>query len=107
VTRFELEHVIRASGDVAKSNDLVIIGSQSILGQYPDAPSECLLSFEADVYPKDNPGKSIEIDGTLGEGSLFHQTHGYYAHGVSPETAILPKGFEERLIPVRNENTRN
>lgn len=27
-------------------------------------------------------------------------------HGVGPETAILPSGWEERLIAVRNENTR-
>lgn len=46
------------------------------------------------------------IDGAIGERSPFHQTFGYYAHGVGPETATLPAGWEERLVPVCNENTR-
>ena len=33
-------------------------------------------------------------------------SHGYYAPGVAPSTAILPRGREERLVPLRNENTR-
>ena len=33
--RSELEHIIRASGDVAQDDEIVIIGSQSILGQFP------------------------------------------------------------------------
>lgn len=37
---------------------------------------------------------------------MFHETFGYYAQGVGPETAICPAGWEERLVPVRNENTR-
>ena len=45
------------------------------------------------------------IDGSIGEGSPFHQTFGYYAHGVSQETAVLPAGWRERLVPVRNQNT--
>ena len=28
-----------------------------------------------------------KIDGAIGEGSQFHQTYGYYAQGVGPETA--------------------
>lgn len=28
------------------------------------------------------------------------------AHGVAPETAVLPAGWRDRLVPVRNENTR-
>jgi hypothetical protein len=36
--RSELEHVIRASGEIAKDDEVIIIGSQAILGQFPDAP---------------------------------------------------------------------
>jgi len=47
------------------------------------------------------------IDGCIGELSPFHSTYGYYAHGVGPETARnLPSGWEKRLIPMSNENTR-
>ena len=36
--RSELEHLIRAAGSIANDAEIVIIGSQSILGQFPDAP---------------------------------------------------------------------
>jgi len=31
--------------------------------------------------------------------------HGYYAQGVGPETALLPSGWKDRLVVIRNENT--
>ena len=61
--------------------------------------------MDADVYPKDRPELSIVIDGAIGELSIFHSTFGYYAHGVGEETAILPLGWEGRLVKVENENT--
>ena len=106
MTRDQLEHIIRASADIAADDEIVIIGSQAILGQFPDAPAELLVSMEADVYPKNRPERSDLIDGTIGEGSPFHETYGYYAQGVGRTTAVLPHGWEERLVPVRNENTR-
>jgi hypothetical protein len=39
-------------------------------------------------------------DGSLGELSQFHQTHGFYVHGVSIEAATLPSGWEDRTVPV-------
>jgi hypothetical protein len=103
--RHELEHVIRAACAIADVDDIVVVGSQAILGQFPDAPAELTKSNEADVYPKDAPDKAHLIDGAIGEKSIFEETFGYYAHGVAPNTAILPRGALERLIPVRNENT--
>ncbi len=64
--RSELEHIIRACGDVAQDDEIVIIGSQSILGQFPDAPIRLLASMEADVYPNHNPSLADEIDGAMG-----------------------------------------
>ena len=103
--RSELEHIIRASGDIAEDDEIVIIGSQSILGQFPDAPMRLLVSMEADVYPKHNPERADDVDGAIGEGSAFHELHGYYAQGVGPETAVLPSGWKDRLVVVKNENT--
>jgi hypothetical protein len=103
--RSELEHVIRASGDIAQDDEIVVIGSQSILGQFPDAPVRLLVSMEMDVYPKNKPELADKIDGAIGEGSSFHEQNGYYAQGVGPETAVLPDGWQERLIVVNNENT--
>jgi hypothetical protein len=103
--RSELEHIIRASGDIARDDEIVIIGSQSILGQFPDAAMRLLASMEADVYPNHRPDLANEVDVAIGEGSSFHELHGYYAQGVGPETAVLPRGWNDRLIVVKNENT--
>ena len=105
--RAELEHVIRAAAEVSKDHELVIVGSQAILGQFPDAPETMLMSREADIYPKNHPERSDEIDGSLGDGSYFDSSFGYYAHAVGPETAKAPAGWEDRLIPVQSENTGN
>jgi hypothetical protein len=99
--REELEHVIRAAATVAGENEIVVVGSQAILGQFPHAPDALLFSQEADVYPRERPERAIEIDGAMGDGSQFHETFGYYAHGVGPETAKAPTGWEGRLVPVR------
>lgn len=63
------------------------------------------MSIELDIYPKRNPRLADFIDGNIGELTAFHQQFGYYAHGVGPETAILPDGWEQRLVAVQNENT--
>lgn len=75
--RSQLEHIIRAAAGNADATDLVVIGSQAILGTYPDAPDELLVSMEADVFPRDRPQDSILIDGGIGERSVFHETFGY------------------------------
>jgi hypothetical protein len=106
MTRLQLEHVIRAAGTIADVEDLILIGSQAILGEFPDAPEELLVSNEADVYPTRHPERSDLIDSTIGEGSPFQKSFGYYAHGVGETTAILPRGWRERLILVSGENTR-
>jgi len=102
----QLEHIIRAAAGNADTTEIVIIGSQAVLGTYPDAPDELLVSMEADVFPRDRPEDSILIDGGIGERSIFHETFGYYAHGVAEDTATLPPGWRERLVPIRNDNTR-
>jgi hypothetical protein len=79
-----LERIIRAAADVTGDQEIVVIGSQAILGQHPDAPHRLLLSPEADVYPLNRRDQVDEIDGVLGEGSMFHDTH----------------------VPIRNDNTR-
>ena len=106
MNRAQLEHVIRAAADLADDDEIVVIGSQAILGQFPDAPAELCVSNEADVYPKNRPERWDLIDGSIGELSPFHNTYGYYAQGVEEGTAVLPDGWKERLVPVRNANTR-
>jgi len=89
MTRDQLEHVIRAAATIAVDDEIVVIGSQAILGEYPDAPEELLVSVEADVYPRHHVERADLIDGSIGEGSPFHSTFGYYAHGVGPGREVL------------------
>jgi hypothetical protein len=105
MTRAALEHLLRAAAAITNERDFVVIGSQAILGQHPDAPACLLTSIEADLYPRDAPEKSDLVDGAIGELSAFHQSFGYYAHGVDETTATLPAGWVQRLVPVHNENT--
>ena len=90
MTRHQLEHVIRAAAASANVREIVVIGSQAILGSFPSPPKQLQQSMDADVYPKDRPDLAIVIDGAIGELSIFHSTFGYYAHGVGEETAVLP-----------------
>lgn len=105
MNRESLEHLIRAAAAVTNEDELVIIGSQSILGSVPNAPEELLFSREADIYPLRNPEAADLIDGAIGEDSTFDEHFGYYAQGVGPETAKLPSGWEGRLIKIQNANT--
>ena len=104
--RSELEHLIRAAGSIANDAEIVVIGSQAILAQFPNAPSALLVSVEADLFPLHHPERADLIDGSIGEGSSFHELFGYYAQGVGERTAVLPKGWRDRLIRIENANTQ-
>lgn len=106
MTREQLEHLLRAAADIADDDAIVVIGSQAILGQFPEAPASMRASVEADLFPLHHPERSDVIEGSIGELSPFHQTFGYYAQGVTERTARLPQGWKERLILIQNENTR-
>ncbi len=105
MTRTQLEHIIRAACSIAEDTELVIVGSQAVLGQFPDAPAELLVSMEADVFPKNRPERADLIEGSIGELSMFHETFGYYADGVDETTATLPEGWRERLVAIRSPET--
>jgi len=106
MNRLKLEHIIRAAGSIADDKEVVVLGSTSIFAQFPNVSDEFLPSIEADVFPRNKPSMSDAIDGCIGELSPFHKHFGYYAHGVSRETASnLPNGWDTRLIPIHNENT--
>jgi hypothetical protein len=103
--RAQLEHLIRAAAEITNQYEFVIIGSQSILGSTPNPPPECAVSMEADIYPLAAPELADLIDGAIGELSLFHDQFGYYAQGVGPETAHLPRGWQQRLVRLQSDAT--
>ena len=103
--RQQLEHILRAAAGITGADRFVVIGSQAILGQFPDPPAELLISMEADLYSPRDPYESDLIEGSIGEGSPFHKTFGYYAHGVGEGTAVLPAGWKGRLVALASEST--
>jgi hypothetical protein len=106
MNRAQLEHLIRAAAELTDDDELIVVGSQAILGAHPDGPRSMRTSMAADLYPRNHPERAGVIDGGIGEISPFHEMFGYYAQGVGPETAVLGPGWQERLIPIHNENTR-
>jgi hypothetical protein len=113
VRRAQLEHPLRAASTISGERDVLVIGSQSILGALPEGalPVEATGSIEADMAffesVSDDPddAKADQVDGAIGELSPFHQRYGYYAQGVSVSTAILPAGWRDRLVPLDTTDT--
>jgi hypothetical protein len=92
----QLLHVLRASAEISGETSFVVVGSQALLLAL-DAPDQRLtLSDEIDLYPALAPDKADLIDGVIGALSMFHETHGYHADGVSPETAVMPSDWMSR-----------
>lgn len=109
MNRSQLAHVLRAACDVTGDPQVLVIGSQSILGTFDDLdlPAEATQSVEVDVAFFDDPDerKSDQVDGAIGEASRFHDANGVYGQGVGLATAVLPAGWRDRLVAFRNEET--
>ena len=105
MTRRELEHIIRAAAATIDGRDIVVIGSQAIHGSLAQASAEFTESMGADVFPKQDPRLSIVIENAIGELSMFHDTFGYYAHGVDQTTATLAPGWQDRLVRLESPRT--
>lgn len=100
MNRAQFEHAIRAAAAVAGEREVIVIGSQAIHAWMENVPEAAMRSAEADVALRDDVdgSKADLIDGSIGEASLFQETFGFYAHGVSVTTALLPRGWEQRLV---------
>lgn len=96
--RSELAHVLRASSAIANETSFILIGSQAILLLLDEPPADLLRSTEIDLYPSMHPEKAELIDGAIGALSTFHDTFGYHADGVAPETASLPADWMSRAV---------
>ena len=109
----DLVETVRAIARLFKSDKVFIIGSQSILLSWPDAPALLRTSGEIDAYPEnakiweierkrldpeDDAEASEEISVLFGEGSKFHREHGFYIDGVDENTARLPADWTTRAI---------
>ncbi|HEX8110712.1 MAG TPA: DUF6036 family nucleotidyltransferase [Kofleriaceae bacterium] len=109
VNREQLAHVLRAASAIVDDHDILIIGSQSLLGSFDEnvLPLEATASMEVDLAYFDDPDevKADRVDGAIGELSPFHELHGFYAQGVSVSTAVLPEGWRDRVVLWSNRST--
>ncbi len=107
--REQLEHLLRAASTIVGERDILVIGSQAILGSFGDdvLPDPATTSIEADLAFFEDPAdeKADQVDGAIGELSPFHELNGYYAQGVGVSTATLPSGWRERLIVLATPGT--
>jgi hypothetical protein len=92
-----VDHVLRAAGRITGERQFIIIGSQALHGKYPDLPDEISFSAEVDLIAKSDPDRG-ELLNAIGQDSPFHEAYGYYADPVDMTTAILPKGWQGRLV---------
>lgn len=108
MNRAQFEHTIRAVGAILGESEVLVIGSQAIHASLADETlPEAERSIEVDVSSlEDEDGRKADlIDGSIGELSVFQDTFGYYAQGVTAGSAVLPCGWRERLVPYRTPGT--
>jgi hypothetical protein len=76
VNRLQLAHILRASCQIARDKNVLVVGSQAILGSYDadQLPAAVLMSMEADIAFLDDPdrSKADDVEGAIGEMSPFH-----------------------------------
>jgi len=108
MNRKQFDHAIRAAGAILGEKELLVIGSQAIHASTNKLFPEAARSIEVDVASlKDDDGSKADlIDGSIGELSIFQDTFGYYAQGVTPKTAVLPDGWRKRLVRYKTRATQ-
>ena len=110
--RDQLKHAIRPACQIIGQPEVIVVGSQAILGTYDESqlPAAATMSIEIDVLPIADSNEATArladlIEGIAGELSPFEELHGFSIDGVDLETAILPNGWRDRLVRVQNANT--
>jgi hypothetical protein len=110
--RDQLEHAIRTACQIIDRSEVIVVGSQSILGTFREdqLPADATMSVEIDILPIADDNRETErladlIEGVAGEFSSFEELHGFSIDGVDLSTSALPTGWRGRLVKVQNANT--
>ncbi len=110
--RDQLEHAIRTACQIIGKPEVIVVGSQSILGTFREdqLPPDATMSGEIDILPIADDSAEIArladlLEGVAGEFSPFEELHGFSIDGVDLETSALPRGWRDRLVRVQNANT--
>ncbi len=62
MTRGQLEHLVRAAATIADDREIVVIGSQAVLGQFPQAPAELLVSVRSGRRACEAPASAVHVN---------------------------------------------
>lgn len=107
--RDQLEHAIRAACQIIGPPEVIVVGSQAILGTFgeDELPIQATMSAEIDVLPiagsnEETAQLADRFEGAAGEFSPFEQLHGFSIDGVDLRRSALPEGWRGRLVKVQN-----
>jgi len=110
--RDQLEHAIRTACQRIGRPEVIVLGSQAILGTFgeDELPVRATMSAEIVILPmadsNEEPAQLADrIEGVAGEFSPFEELHGFRIDGVDLTTSALPDGWRDRLVKVQNANT--
>ncbi|MBO0903942.1 DUF6036 family nucleotidyltransferase [Jiella sonneratiae] len=94
-----MDHILRAAAEITGHKLFVLVGSAAVAVGRKNVPATMMITPEIDIYApgaEDSEAISDLIESNIGRDSAFHKTHGYFADGVSPQTATMPLGWETR-----------
>jgi hypothetical protein len=107
ISQGDLDRAIRSVATHFGTSTVYVIGSQALLVGRSDVARDLRFSREIDLYPANRHQWEAEhggleaseaINGLFGEGSQFHQTHGFFIDGVDETTAKLPPDWKDRAV---------
>ncbi|CAN5412076.1 hypothetical protein BH20VER3_BH20VER3_21480 [soil metagenome] len=98
-----LVHVVRVASAITPGRRIVILGSSSLLGSFPELGDETgplETSFDADLLIEGvDEQLAAVLEEAIGMESLFKAREGYFADTLRPTvTETFPRGWEARLV---------
>ena len=82
--RDQLEHAIRTACQIIERPEVIVVGSQAILGSFgeDELPADATMSVEVDILPIANSNDETAhladlIEGVAGEFSTFEELHAF------------------------------
>ena len=104
ITYLDFLHAVRAAGNVAEENRVIVFGSNAIIPWLNQKMNfETSEDIDITFFDDTSEEKTTDVDGSLGESSLFHKTFGFWIHGVPIDENRFPKGWKERLVKIDDE----
>lgn len=89
-------HLLRSAVVITGCREWVVLGSQALALWDVERTPVLEASEELDIYTPQSEELTDLVEGTLGEGSMFQDTFGYFAHGVGQDTATFPPTWKTR-----------